>query len=98
MVKSGKMVKFGKIECGKISLIWCGFLLQVSENLLMHVVSGSEERNNYLIIWNAIDAKNLIGIHSMQGWTATTRHGVTRKEAHKKDYRIQKICLERTYS
>ena len=21
----------------------------------------------------------LIGIHSMQGWTATTRHGVTRK-------------------
>ena len=26
----------------------------------------------------------LIGIHSMQGWTATTRHGVTRKEAQKK--------------
>ena len=23
----------------------------------------------------------LIGIHSVQGWTATTRHGVTRKEA-----------------
>ena len=40
----------------------------------------------------------LIGIHSMQGWTATTRHGVTRKEAQKKDYKIQKICLERTYS
>ena len=25
----------------------------------------------------------LIGIHSMQGWAATTRHGVTRKEAQK---------------
>ena len=25
----------------------------------------------------------LIGIHSMQGWTATTRHGVTRKETQK---------------
>ena len=26
----------------------------------------------------------LIGIHSMQGWTTTTRHGVTRKEAQKR--------------
>ena len=26
----------------------------------------------------------LIGIHSMQGWTATTTHGVTRKEAQKR--------------
>ena len=26
----------------------------------------------------------LIGIHSMQGWTAPTSHGVTRKEAQKK--------------
>ena len=26
----------------------------------------------------------LIGIHSMQGLTATTRHGVTRKEAQKR--------------
>ena len=26
----------------------------------------------------------LIGIHSMQGWTATTRHGVTTKKAQKK--------------
>ena len=26
----------------------------------------------------------LIGIHSMQGWTATTRHGVTRKKAQKR--------------
>ena len=25
----------------------------------------------------------LIGIHPLQGWTATTRHGVTRKEAQK---------------
>ena len=26
----------------------------------------------------------LIGIHSMQGWTATMRHGVTRKKAQKR--------------
>ena len=26
----------------------------------------------------------LFGIHSLQGWTATTRHGVTRKKNHKK--------------
>ena len=26
----------------------------------------------------------LIGIHSMQGWTATTRHRVTRKKAQKR--------------
>ena len=26
----------------------------------------------------------LIGIHSMQDWTATVRHGVTRKEAQKR--------------
>ena len=25
----------------------------------------------------------LTGIHSMQGWTATSRHGVTKKEAQK---------------
>ena len=40
----------------------------------------------------------LIGIHSMQGWTATTRHGFIKKKKHKKDFRLQKICLERTYS
>ena len=33
----------------------------------------------------------------MQGWTATTRHGIARKQA-KKDYRIEKICLERIYN
>ena len=26
----------------------------------------------------------LIGIHSMQGWTASTRHGVTRKRSTKR--------------
>ena len=40
---------------------------------------------------------NKIKIHSMQGWTATTRHGVTGKK-EQKDYSIQEICLERTYS
>ena len=37
----------------------------------------------------------LIGIPSMQGWTATMRHG---EKKHKKDYRINKICLERTFN
>ena len=32
----------------------------------------------------------------MQWRTATTRHGVTKKEAQK-DYNIQEIYLERTY-
>ena len=40
----------------------------------------------------------LIGIHSMQGWTATTRHGVTRKRfAKAKDLSTQEIPLEGTY-
>ena len=26
----------------------------------------------------------LIGVHTMQDWTATTRHGVTKKEAQKR--------------
>ena len=31
--------------------------------------------------------------HSMQGWTASTRHVVTRKRTT-----LKEICLERTYS
>ena len=33
----------------------------------------------------------LIGIHSMQGWTATTRYGVTRKEAQKRLQDIENL-------
>ena len=33
----------------------------------------------------------------MQGWTATTRHGVTKKKAQE-GQSTQEICLERTYS
>ena len=33
-----------------------------------------------------VDIFFLIGIHPMQGWKATKRHGVTRKKKHKKDY------------
>ena len=39
----------------------------------------------------------LIGIHSMQGLTATTRHGVTRKRSTKKIKAYRK-CFERIYS
>ena len=37
----------------------------------------------------------LIGIHSMQGWTATTRHGLTRKRTTKR-LKHTGIYLERT--
>ena len=40
----------------------------------------------------------LIGIHSMQGWTATTQGMELQEKKHKKNYRIQKICLGKTYS
>ena len=42
----------------------------------------------------------LIGIHSMQGWTATTSHRVTRKRSTKrlKINENRKTVLERTYS
>ena len=40
----------------------------------------------------------LIGIHSLQDWTATMRHGVTKKKEAQKDYSIKQICLDRTYS
>ena len=35
-------------------------------------------------ISNVESALFLIGIHSMQGYTATTRHGVTREKAQKR--------------
>ena len=42
-----------------------------------------------IILWNTFLAAEqiiffLIGVHSMQGWTATTRHGVTRKRSTKR--------------
>ena len=41
----------------------------------------------------------LTGIHSMQGWTATTRHGVTRKRGTKRlKHTAHKISLERIYN
>ena len=36
-----------------------------------------------------------IEVHSMQGWTATTRHGVTRKRT---TIRLKYTILGRTYS
>ena len=39
----------------------------------------------------------LNGTHSMQGWTATTRHGVTTERCTKR-LNIQEISLKRTYS
>ena len=49
---------------------------------------------NYLLLLNIFFF--LIGIHSMQCWTATTRYGVTRK-INTKRLSIQEICIERTY-
>ena len=51
-------------------------------NLKLNIISHLQP------LENIIDAfKNLffwIGIHSMQGWTATRRHGATRKRSTKK--------------
>ena len=40
----------------------------------------------------------LIEIHSMQGWTATVMHGVTRKRSTKLLKHTGKLFVERTYS
>ena len=37
-----------------------------------------------------------LGIHTMQGWTATVRQELQEKEPQK-DYSIQELCLERIY-
>ena len=36
----------------------------------------------------------LIGIHSIQGWRATTRNGVTRKRRRKRSKASKKSCLQ----
>ena len=44
-----------------------------------------DESNTFLVkIGLLVFFLKKIEIHSMQGWTATTRHGVTRKEAEKR--------------
>ena len=50
-------------------------------NLLLKI-KGGDRRPNFIIfvVWSAF----FIGIHSMQGWTATTRHAVTRKTSTKR--------------
>ena len=40
------------------------------------------DRCSYFLFWATFFF--LIGIHSMQDWTATTRHAVTRNEAQKR--------------
>ena len=42
-------------------------------------------------------ALSFFGFHSMQGWAAPTRHGVTKKEVQK-GWSIQEISLEKAYS
>ena len=69
-----------------------------------HVYSGSILYGcGYLfLLWGCWFFFFLIGIHPMQGWTATMRHGVTRKEAQKrlqgtenlfrKNLQLQDVC------
>ena len=40
----------------------------------------------------------LVRIHFMEGWTATMKHGVTKKKEARKSLSIQEICLERNHS
>ena len=45
----------------------------------------------YYLKWKVRLYFFLIGIQAMQGWTATTRHGLTRKEAQKRLLDIQNL-------
>ena len=50
---------------------------------------GNNDHNDDISYDEDVDSADfflfyLIGIHSMQGWIATTMHGVTRKKAQKK--------------
>ena len=49
----------------------------LSTNITFNADFAQSQQNQKTIFF-------LIGIHSMQGWTATTRHGVTRKRNTKR--------------
>ena len=64
---------------------------------MQHIVDTCPEKGG----WKLLDASFfiifLIGIHSMQGWTATARHGVTRKRSTKRSKHIGNLfrkCLQ----
>ena len=63
-------------------------------------MSKGFDSNEKGLSWSSIKIFSffLIGIHSLQDWTATMRYGVTKKKVAQKDYSIQEICLDRTYS
>ena len=75
-----------KIEKNSIILhIWT-----INDNHMMYDSWDIDpDRQNFLLFWTVLCLFSplltwkiiffKIGIHSMQGWTATTRHGVTRK-------------------
>ena len=63
--------------------------MEPSTDIIHHCFLLSRTLNEYAVLFFF-----LIWIHSMQGWTATTRHGVTRKEAQKRsNMDLQKISL-----
>ena len=49
-----------------------------------HMQDCEHQKNAQFDIYIYIYIFFLIGIHTIQGWTATTRHGVTRKKSAKK--------------
>ena len=57
--------------------------------------SGTELKKVWIVSPTKFFLEN--EIHSMQGWTSTTKQGVTKKEAQK-EKNIHEICLQRTYS
>ena len=57
-----------------------GSLWQGNQWKLMKIANIDRERLH--ILWTTWGSF-LIGIHSMQGWTATLRHGVTRERSTK---------------
>ena len=57
-------------------------------NSLLYLLSFLEIKT---LVVNEIISFSLIGIYSMEGWTATTRHGVIRKRSTKRLKNIENL-------
>ena len=54
------------------------------QNSTLSVLNSLSTGLKYLIVTQKLFSFFLIGIHSMQDWAATTRHGVTKKRSTKR--------------
>ena len=63
-------------------------LMNIFSNFTPKKLVSFDDRDPLWISFFICQKKN--GIHSMQDWTATTGHGVTRKKKHKKNTAYRK--------